>query len=285
MDNNNLPSIQAFDFFNKDQFETMQRICNLYANSEMVPKMYQISTTNPEKKATANCLVAIEMSMRVGASPLMVMQNMAIIQGKPAWSSKFLIATVNTCGRFNPLQYQFKDLGLVGQVEYTEYEGKYINNVWKNIQTVKKFDGSQLRNLQCVAFTSQKGSEEVLESSPISIMLAIKEGWYTKVGSKWPTMERQMLMYRAASFWTSTYAPEVSMGMPTHEEAQDTINIDYEDVTPPTPAAKTIGFDTEKPLANQPQGMTEAPNVTAPPEPVEQPTPEPVITTPKPEFG
>ena len=34
-------------------------------------------------------------------------------------------------------------------------------------------------------------------------------------------MPRQMLMYRAASFWTSVYAPELSMGMRTVEESQD----------------------------------------------------------------
>ena len=44
-------------------------------------------------------------------------------------------------------------------------------------------------------------------------------------------MERQMLMYRAASFWTSTYAPELSMGMKTEYEAIDIVDIPYEDVS------------------------------------------------------
>ena len=62
--------------------------------------------------------------------------------------------------------------------------------------------------------------------------MAIKEGWYTKAGSKWTTMERQMLMYRSASFWVRAYAPEISMGMYTVEEAQDmgekTIDVEAE---------------------------------------------------------
>lgn len=85
-------------------------------------------------------------------------------------------------------------------------------------------------NIECVAFTTKKGSNDVLESSPVSIELAIQEGWYTKNGSKWQTMTKQMLMYRAASFWTSAYAPELSMGMRTVEEQQD-IYVDYQDVT------------------------------------------------------
>ena len=39
-----------------------------------------------------------------------------------------------------------------------------------------------------------------------------------------------MLMYRAASFWTSAYAPELSMGMRTVEEQQD-IYTEFEEVT------------------------------------------------------
>ena len=70
--------------------------------------------------------------------------------------------------------------------------------------------------------------------------MAIEEGWDTKNGSKWRTMPRQMLMYRAASFWTSVYAPELSMGMRTVEEAQDFIDITdtAEDVTAQVEAEK-----------------------------------------------
>ena len=157
----------------------------------------------------------------------MVMQNMVPIYGKPSWSSKFLVATVNTCGRFNPLQYRFTEKGMLGMVDYTDY-------VWDNATrskkpVVKQFDGKKIMDIECVAYTTAKGSDQVLESSPVSLRLAIQEGWYTKNGSKWQTMAKQMLMYRAASFWTSAYAPELSMGMRTVEEQQD-IYTDFEEV-------------------------------------------------------
>lgn len=239
MENQNLQvsktsEVSTFNFFDPVQFETMQRVCKLFSSSELVPDMYKTNLAlkngvaiNPENKAMANCMIAIEMAQRIGASPLMIMQNMVIIYGRPSWSSKFLIATVNTCGRFNPLQYRFTNLGRCGKVPYTDY-------VWdgqrKAAQT-KEFDGTQIDNIQCVAFTTAKGSTEVLESSPIDIRLAIQEGWYTKAGSKWQTMARQMLTYRAASFWTNAYAPELSMGMKTDDEVRDIIDIDYEDVS------------------------------------------------------
>ena len=215
------------NFFDPSQFETMQRVCKMFASSELVPDMYKASEKNPIEKAISNCMIAIEIAQRIGASPLMVMQNMVPIYGKPSWSSKFLVATVNTCGRFNPLQYRFTEKGMLGMVDYTDY-------VWDNATrskkpVVKQFDGKKIMDIECVAYTTAKGSDQVLESSPVSLRLAIKEGWYTKNGSKWQTMAKQMLMYRAASFWTSAYAPELSMGMRTVEEQQD-IYTDFEEI-------------------------------------------------------
>lgn len=249
----------GFNFFDQKQFDTMQRVCNLFASSELVPDMYKavqkaipagadeqtVSAINAENqaaktKAIANCMIALEISQRVGASPLMVMQNMVPIYGKPSWSSKFLIATVNTCGRFKPLQFRFTDKGMLGMVDYVEY---VFNGRFKEAKTCQ-FDGKKIMDVECVAFTTARGSDEVLESSPVSLRLAIQEGWYTKNGSKWRTMPKQMLMYRAASFWTSAYAPELSMGMRTVEENQD-IYADFEEV--PTPQTEE---GTKQPDAN-----------------------------------
>jgi hypothetical protein len=220
----------SFNFFDPVQFNTMQRVCKLFASSELVPEIYKVSDKNPIEKAMANCMIAIEVAQRIGASPLMVMQNIVIIYGRPSWSSKFLISTVNTCGRFNPLQFRFTEKGMLGIVEYTEYNkvwtvGSNGKGTYKNESKKSTFDGRNIMNIECVAWTRAKGSDEILESAPISLRLAIQEGWYQKAGSKWQTMPKQMLMYRAASFWTNVYAPELSMGMKTVEETQDIIDV------------------------------------------------------------
>lgn len=227
--------MNGVNFFDPKQFETVQRISMLFASSKLVPAMYQIGGMVKKGKdaqpisqaeATANCLIALDIASRIGAAPLMVMQNLAIIEGRPSWSSKFLIATVNTCGRFEPLKFRFIEKGNIGKFTYTEY-------VWQNgyKQAVQKeFDGTKIKDVECIAYTTKKGDGEVLESSPISLRMAIDEGWYTKNGSKWKTMPRQMLMYRAASFWTNAYAPELSMGMRTTEEQQDIVYVDSEEV-------------------------------------------------------
>jgi len=249
METTNLPAAQtqavSFNFFDKEQFAVMQRVSMMFANSELVPDMYRIDMTpdkegkpkNSAEKATANCMIAIEMAQRIGASPLMIMQNMVPIYGRPAWSSQFLISTVNTCGRFNPLQYRFTNLGRVGKITITEYTKVWIDGknggkgYYKNDAKQVEYDGTQIDNIQCICFTTARGSSEILESSPIDIKMAIQEGWYTKAGSKWQTMSRQMLIYRSAAFWTRAYAPELSMGMKTDDEIRDIVDIDYEDVT------------------------------------------------------
>jgi len=230
------PAPVVFNIFDKEQFEIMQRVCNMFANSDIVPERYKISDKNPKEKAIANCIIAIEIAQRIGASTLMVMQNLSIIYGTPSWLSKFLIATINTCGRFNPLQYRFKEKGMLGKVDYVTYEKVWDKTLYngkggyKNVPKTETFDGSKIMDIECVAYTTAKGSDKVLESNPVSLRMAIQEGWYTKPGSKWPTMSRQMLMYRTASFWVNVYAPELSMGMKTVEEIHDIVDVNYEEV-------------------------------------------------------
>ena len=263
------PATVGFNFFDPVQFETMQRVCKMFASSDLVPDIYRanmkqfpanadentvnrIQSENQTAltKAMANCMIAVDYAMRVGASPLMVMQNVAIIYGRPAPSSKFLIATVNSCGKFEPLQFRFKELGALGMVEYTDYVWNDHNRRKEPVQ--RQFDGRNVMNVECVAYTFKKGSKEVLESSPVTVRLAVEERWYTKDGSKWPTMPRLMLMYRAASMWTNTYAPELSMGLRTKEEIQDIVDVEFEEI-PNAPAAtanntaSTISMDDAKP--------------------------------------
>jgi hypothetical protein len=274
------PMNAGFNFFDPVQFETMQRVCKMFASSDLVPDNYKPTfkqvpaNANPEQiaaiqlenqaaqnKAVANCMIAIEISMRIGASPLMVMQNMVPIYGKPSWSSKFLIATVNSCGRFEPLQYRFTNKGMLGMVDYTDYVWDSRSNRKQAVQ--KQFDGKAIQDIECVAYTIKKGSKEVLESSPVSVRLAIQEGWFTKNGSKWQTMTKQMLMYRAASWWTSVYAPDLSMGMRTIEEQQDIVDVDYQEVIESPEEERrnnankeTIGADIEESVNKD---TTEAP--------------------------
>lgn len=165
-------------------FEAMQRIAKMYSTSQIVPKIYQ-GTEN-----IGNCVIAIDMANRLKMHPLMVMQNLYIVYGQPSWSSKFLIATFNQCGRFSSIQYE-----MIGE---------------KNTDT-----------WGCVAFAMEKETGNIIKSAEVTIGIAKKEGWFSKNGSKWQTMPELMLQYRAASLLIRTHAPEISMGLSTEEEVFD----------------------------------------------------------------
>lgn len=247
-----------FNFFDAEQFATMQRVSKMFSASELVPDMYKPSDKVSAEKAAANCMIALSLAQRIGADPLMVMQNLVIIYGRPTWSSKFLVATVNTCGRFENLKYKFENLGKIGKIKITEY-------VWDGRRKVAQeveFDGTDIDNIQCIAYSKERATGETLESSEVSIKMAIEERWYTKDGSKWRTMPKKMLIYRAASFWTNEHAPEISMGMKTVEEAEDIEDIDYEDVTD---KGTSVGMNQEadKQAASTPLSMDNAEPATA----------------------
>jgi hypothetical protein len=169
-------------------FELAQRAAKLLSSSDLVPKNYQGNI--------ANCVIALNMAQRIGADPLMVMQNLTPIHGKPSWSSIFLIATVNTCGRFSTLRYEF-------------------------------FGEKNTDDWGCRAWAIEKASGDKLVGTDITISIAKKEGWYGKSGSKWQSMPQQMLMYRAGAWWTRAYAPELSLGLQTTEEVLDVFDNEY----------------------------------------------------------
>jgi len=169
-------------------FDAAQRMARALCSSTLVPRDYQ------GQQGLANSLIALEIAGRMRLSPLVVMQNMTPIHGRPTWSSKFLIATVNASGRFSPLRFVFDD---------------------KEKPTC------------CYAVATDKATGEVLEGETITLELARKEGWWSRKDrngnetSKWQTMTGQMLRYRAAAWWANVYCPEIALGLITQEEALD----------------------------------------------------------------
>ena len=222
-------------------FELAQRIAKMLAASTMVPEVYRdtlkvkdgkdqngnwLYRSEPNPNGLANCVIALNMANRMGADPLMIMQNLYIVEGRPAWSSQFVIGAINTSGKYSPLRFEMEDRGEI-EVTYTTKEWKWNPQQRKSLPE-EKTHTVKLRNIVCKAWAVEAGTGERLESAEISMEMAVKEGWYQKNGSKWQTMPEQMLRYRAASFFGRIYAPEVLMGIRTQEEELESII----DVTP-----------------------------------------------------
>lgn len=211
------------------QFESMQRCAKPYAESTIVPTAYRGNL--------GNCIIALDLAHRMNLPALAVMQNLYVVNGNPSWSSKFLVASINTCGRFTNLRYRKRNLGPLGKVKYNGLE--WDNEKKRQTTKVMEFDATGIDNWECIAYAVEKATGETLESDPVTIEMAIKEGWYTKSGSKWVTMPMLMLTYRAAAFWQRVYAPEMSMGFRTAEEEHDVVDTEYEEIPTPTASEST----------------------------------------------
>lgn len=231
---------EPMSFLTSGGFDQLLRVANMLSSSTMVPVAYrkikeikefgQVTGWEDNPAALANCAVALNMAQRMNADPLMIMQNLHIIEGRPSWSTPFIIASINNCGRYNSLDYELSKAGDPVVVEYTVTE-------WKKAQGATKKTPHEItkqitvRHQTCKAHTTEKSTGKRLESPLISIQMAIDEGWLTKKGSKWQTMPELMLRYRCASFFGRLYAPELLMGLPSAEEAEDITAVQQPDGT------------------------------------------------------
>lgn len=220
MNTNNLPAqTQApapvqIGFNDASSFDLIQRVAKCFALSTLVPKQYQGNHSN--------CIIALNMASRMGADPMMVMQNLYLVHGTPSWSAQFLIATFNKSGAFSSIRYEFH--GTEGQ------------DSWG-----------------CRAKATELSTGELLTGPLVTIGMAKKEGWYQKSGSKWQTMPEQMLRYRAAAWFVRTIAPEIAMGLQTAEEMRDTYEMEREGEAFVLPAKGQTSSDLNAMLHAEPE--------------------------------
>ena len=167
---------------NQNSFEFAQRQAKSLCQSQLVPTQYQGQNGLP------NCLVALEMSKRMNLSPLVVMQNLNVIHGKPSWSSQFITSNIINCRRFKNFDYivQGKDESLVVQCQATRVE-----------------------------------DNKLIKGTAVSMRMARQEGW-TK-NSKYSSMPELMLKNRAATFFGRQYIPDLLLGVQTSEEVIDIV--------------------------------------------------------------
>jgi hypothetical protein len=202
------PSQPIEVYSNEQNFQLAQRMAKALSQSTLVPQDYQGNIPN--------CLIVIEMAARIRCSPLMVAQNLDVIHGRPSWRSTFIIASINSCGRFSPLRFKM--------------EGS-INSMQR----------------ACTATAIEKDSGELLEGPTVSMAMAKAEGWLDRKGSKWVTMPELMLRYRAAAFFGRLYAPEMLLGMHASEEIDDVIDVTpkREEIANGVAGAKALLGETE----------------------------------------
>ena len=164
-------------------YDKLLDMANMLAKSTIVPVAYQ---NRPE-----NTFVALDMASRMGISPMVVMQNLFVIQGKPSWSGQAMASMIRNSKEFKKVTLHY--VGTEGKDDW----GAYV--------------------------TAERASDGLLiKGATVTIAVAKKEGWYQKSGSKWQTIPELMLAYRAYAWFARVHAPEIMMGLQSTEEVYDT---------------------------------------------------------------
>ena len=165
----------------KKQFDQLFRVANMLSQTSIIPATYQ---GKPQ-----DCFVALEMATRMGVSPLVVMQNMYVVKGKPAWAGQACTMFINSCGKFAGVKHVYT--GEKG----TDSRGCYVT-------ATRISDGVQVNGVE------------------VTIAMAKAEGWTSN--TKWRNMPELMLAYRASAFFARVHCPEALMGVQLVDEIYDT---------------------------------------------------------------
>lgn len=186
-------------FADPQAFQGAMNMACALADSTIIPKDYQ--------KNPSNCLIAVEMASRLNASPMMVMQHLFVVNGRPAWSSQWIISMINNSRKYR---------------DVIQYEMGHDPE-----------DGG----LSCYAWAIDHAGQKVV-GPKITMKMAEAEGWINKNGSKWRTMPEVMIRYRAASFFGRLNCPDMIMGIYSREEVLD-MELEEPGV-PPEPGSVTV---------------------------------------------
>ncbi|WP_354832439.1 hypothetical protein ABGM91_11395 [Akkermansia muciniphila] len=175
-------------FASGEQFQMAMQAAEMLASSSMVPTTYQ---NNP-----GSCFIALNTALRLRMDPLMIMQNLYVVQGRPSWSGQFAIAAINACGKFSSTWFEYRnrqDFQAGVRMCAKLKNGMDVFGTWITPEMVKA------------------------------------EKW----GNKWNTMPEQMYQYRAAAFFARTNCPEALLGLRVEGEAEDMADKSQPDIKPP----------------------------------------------------
>jgi hypothetical protein len=202
-------------YLNKPLFDQLCRAASLLSKSDIVPKQFQ--------GKEGNCFIALEMAGRMNVNTFMLMQNMCVVNGKPGIEAKLIIALINNSGLFaGPLMY--------------ETEG--TSPKYDRIKKVPVDPAFRMR-----AYAAFKSTGEIVYGPWIDWDIVQGEGWVQKDGSKWKTMPDVMFEYRAATFFSRTKCPNITLGMTSVDELIE--------ITDYTVTDTTTGVVTQSPKAKK----------------------------------
>lgn len=234
--------IEHSPFNSMHAFGVAQRMATMLSSSSIVPNDYRTWVLVNDKwvenpAAVGNCFIAIELANRLRTSPILIMQQVDMIHGRPALRGTLLIGLVNASRQFSPLMFESRG----------EPGGKDATYGYRAVAT----------NL---------ATGERCEGPWIDWAMVRAENWPAKKGSKWNTMPEQMFRYRAAAFWSRIFAPHITLGLYEAEEVRE--------IEQDTPSRASLLEDKLAEAADPVERWAEDAGLNTPPPPADEAAPE-----------
>ncbi len=172
-------------------FEHLWRVAKAFSMSGMVPAHFQ---GKPE-----SCMVALMYADQLGEHPMVMFQEVTVINGRPGTSARFAIARANKSGLLaGPITWASKGQG----------------------------DALEVTARTTLAATG----EEI--TATVSMKEAAADGWTRN--SKYKSIPEQMLRWRAATRLINLYLPEVLFGLGVKDEIE---TVSVRNITPAAPTS------------------------------------------------
>jgi hypothetical protein len=201
------------------------RLAKAFSMSGMVPSHFQ---GKPEA-----CLVAMLYAEQLGEHPMLLFQEISVINGRPNTSARFAISRANKSGLLQgPITWASKGQGDA---------------------------------LEVTASATLRETGEVITAT-VTMREAAADGWTRN--SKYRSIPEQMLRWRAATRLINLYMPEVLFGLGVKEEIEQ---VSVRDASPTSQTGGSVVADLNRQIAAaaEPADIASA----ATPEPAQQPQP------------
>lgn len=230
-------------------FDELWRFAVAVAASGLAPK----GIDKPE-----SIVVAIQMGLELGLTPMAALQNIAIINGRPSIYGDAQLAIVRSTGLLesfeetetnDELDSLFREMCLSGGTATQAVEARQMRIRISQLQSKLKRDADDFGS---TVFLKRRGGNEAF--GRFTVADAKKAGLWGKQGP-WTQYPARMMKFRARSFLLRDHFGDALKGLLTAEEARDIEPITMKPVFASRVSAlpEPVAFSGESELTTSPQ--------------------------------
>lgn len=184
-------------------FDHWHRVANMFAHSGLIPEHL--------RKQIPDVLIGLDLARRLHLNPLSVLQNLYVVKGTPGWKTQFLVALAN--GKGWDLTWETERPHESSDPDFSKEKPRLE---WQR-STKNGSVNASAPNMRTRCIMERDGKRKV--GIYVSLAQAIAAKWADN--EQYVHSTQNQLEWRAAAFAIRKYDPNLTLGLPTAEEAAD----------------------------------------------------------------